>query len=62
MKRKRARNGDPVVAEIRRIKDRLAARFNYDAESMLRDAQRRQRRAGRKVVSLSKRPIPAPQS
>ncbi len=59
MRRKRARNGDPVVAEIRRIKDRLAARFDYDAEAMLRDAQRRQRRAGRKVVTLAKRPLPS---
>jgi len=47
--------GDPIVAEVRRIKDQLAARHHYDAEAMLREAMRRQNRRGRKVVSFSKR-------
>ena len=62
MTRRKVRNGDPIVAEIRRIKDRLAAKFNYDAEAMLQDAQRRQTRGGKKVVTLSKRPIPVTES
>jgi hypothetical protein len=44
---------DPIVEEVREVKRRLAARFNYDARKMLRDAQRRQTRAKRKVVTLS---------
>jgi hypothetical protein len=57
MVRKKTPTGDPVVAEVREIKERLAARHNYDAEAMLRDAMRRQNRQGRKVVTLAKRPV-----
>ena len=56
MAREKAPDGDPIVAEVRKIKDRLAARYNYDAEAMLRDTMRRQRRGGRKVVTLARRP------
>ena len=56
MARDKAPTGDPIVAEVREIKNRLAARHHYDAEAMLRDAMRRQKRQGRKVVTLSKRP------
>ncbi|HPC96275.1 MAG TPA: hypothetical protein PLU87_15115 [Sedimentisphaerales bacterium] len=54
MARQEATARDPIVAEVRRVKDQLAARHHYDAEAMLRDAMRRQKRRGRKVVSLSK--------
>jgi len=48
---------DPIVAEVRAIRDRLAARFNYDIRAIAEDARRRQREGGRKVVSLPpKRP------
>jgi hypothetical protein len=49
--------GDPIVAEVRKIKERLAARYHYDAEAMLRDAMRRQKRGGKKVVTRAKRPV-----
>ena len=57
MAREKKTNGDPIVAEVRKIKDRLAARYGYDARAMLRDAMRRQKRQGKKVVTLAKRPI-----
>jgi len=50
---------DPILAEVWAAKDRLAARFGYDVELMLRDAQKRQHTGGRKVVSLTRR-TPAP--
>lgn len=50
-------SGDPIVAEVRKIKERLAARHHYDAEAMLREAMRRQKRQDRKVVSLSRRAV-----
>ncbi len=49
-------DGDSIVAEVRRIKDQLAARYHYDAEAMLRDAMRHQKRHGRRVVTLAERP------
>lgn len=57
MAREKTPTGDPIVAEVRKIKDQLAARHRYDAEAMLREAMRRQGRQGRKVVTLSKRPL-----
>jgi len=58
MAREKETTCDPIVAEVRKIKERLAARHHYDAEAMLRDVMRRQRRQGRKVVTLAKRPVP----
>jgi len=57
MTREKMPDGDPIVAEVRQIKDRLAAQYGYDAEAMLRDAMRRQKRHGRKVLTLRKRPV-----
>ncbi len=45
---------DPIVAEIRKIKERLAAKFNFDVVAMLRDQQQRQKTSGRHYVDLSK--------
>jgi hypothetical protein len=48
---------DPVVEEIRRIRDEQAAKFDYDVRSILEDAREREGKSGRIVVSLiSKRP------
>ncbi len=47
---------DPIVAEVSKVKDRLAAQFNYDAVAMLRDAQKREQAHGRRLVDLSKPP------
>ena len=55
MAQEKTPDSDPIVAEVRKIKDQLAARYHYDAEAMLRDAMRRQKRRGRKVVTLRKR-------
>lgn len=57
MTRKKTSEADPIVAEVRKIKDRLAARYHYDAEAMLRDAMRRQKRHGKRLVTLPKRPV-----
>ena len=54
MKQSKTEASDPLVKEMRETKQRLAARFDYDATRMLQDAQRRQARTKRKVVSLSK--------
>jgi len=37
---------DPIVAEVRKVKEQLAAKFNYDVAAMLQDAQKRERRIG----------------
>ena len=45
---------DPIVAGVRKVKEQLAAKFNYDVAAMLRDAQKREKRSGHKLVSLVK--------
>jgi hypothetical protein len=46
---------DPIVAEIRQIRDQLAAKFDYDVTAIARDARARQKAAKRKIVALKPR-------
>jgi len=48
-------SSDPIVAEIHAIRERLAARFNYDVHAIGKDAQQREALSGRKVVCLPPR-------
>ncbi len=45
---------DPIVEEMRQIKEEHAAKFNYDIEAMGRSFQEEQKRSGRKVVSYAR--------
>ena len=45
---------DPIVEEVRRIRDAYAAQFNYDIDAICRDLREREKQSGRKVVDLSK--------
>ena len=45
---------DPIVAEVRKVKEQLAAKFNFDVVAMLRDQQAREKTSGRRYVDLSK--------
>jgi hypothetical protein len=47
---------DPIVEEIRQIRDKLAAKFNYDVTAIVQDARERQKASKRKVVSLKPKP------
>jgi hypothetical protein len=33
---------DPIVREVRRVREKLAAKFNYDLRAMFADVQKRQ--------------------
>ena len=46
---------DPIIEEVREVKRRLAEKFDYDVRAMLKDAQRRQTRSGRTIITLSRR-------
>ena len=43
---------DPIVDEVRRVRENLAARHAFDVTAILRESRKRQGRSGRKVVSL----------
>jgi hypothetical protein len=45
---------DPIVAEIRAIREAYAKRFNYDLDAICRDLQEQEKRSGRKLVSFSR--------
>ena len=51
---------DPVVAEIRIIRERLAAKFNDDVAAIGRDAQQRDAAGDRVVVRRESRPAVKP--
>ena len=43
---------DPIVEEVRRTKEKLAAKFNYDLGAMFADAKARERRSRHRVARL----------
>ena len=53
---------DPVVEEIRKIRDRLAAKFNYDMAAIARDARQRDAAGDRLVVRREPRSAVKPTS
>jgi hypothetical protein len=46
---------DEVIGELWEIKDRHAAKYNYDVRKMARALRRQQRTSGRDVVSTRRR-------
>ena len=44
---------DPIVDEVRRIRDAHAAKFNYDANAIFRDIKEKEKSSGRKYVSFA---------
>ena len=52
---------DPIIAEIRAIRDEHAARFKHDIKAIFRDIEARQKASGRKYVHYpAKRTAPEP--
>ena len=47
---------DPIMAELRATRDRLAARFNYDVEAIFRHIQAREARSGLTYIPCPPRP------
>ena len=49
------RQTDPIISELRAIREAYAARFDYDVEAMFRDIRARQEASGREYVRLPAR-------
>jgi hypothetical protein len=47
---------DPIVDEVRRIRDAYAARFNYDLDAIFRDLKEKEKKSGHKFVAGVARP------
>ena len=43
---------DPIVEETRKRRDEYAAEFNFNADAIFDDIQKRQREAGKRLVSF----------
>ena len=46
---------DPIVDEVRRVRDAHAARFNYDLDAIFREIKEQERKSGHKFVSFAPR-------
>lgn len=46
---------DPIVAEVHRIRQELAAKFNFDIKAIFADLRKRQAALGDRLVSPKKR-------
>jgi uncharacterized protein (UPF0335 family) len=44
---------DPIVDEVRRIREAEAAKYGFDVKAILAASKRRQRRSRHRVVSLA---------
>lgn len=46
---------DPIVEEVRKVKEALSAKFNYNLRAMLADQREREKKYGKRLVSFVKR-------
>ena len=50
---------DPIVDEVRRVRDAHAARFNYDLDAIFQDIKEREKKSGLKFVQgVARQPMP----
>jgi hypothetical protein len=50
---------DPIVAEVHRIREQLAAKLNYDVAAIFADMRKRQEALGSRLVSRNRAEQPA---
>jgi len=46
---------DPSVAEVRKYRQRRAAKLKYDIRAMIEDARKREKKSGHPIVSPRRR-------
>ena len=49
---------DPIVAEVRDIREKLAAKFGFDVKAIFADLRKRQGSLGGRLIPQKKRPEP----
>jgi hypothetical protein len=50
---------DPIVDEVRRVRDAHAARFNYDLDAIFQDIKEREKKSGLKFIQgVARQPTP----
>ena len=48
---------DPIVEEVRKIRDAHAAKFNFDLHAICEDLRKKEKSCGHPVVSLPPKPL-----
>ena len=48
---------DPIVDEVRRVRDAYAAQFNYDLDAIFQDVKEQERKSKRTFASLRREKI-----
>jgi len=48
---------DPIVEEVRAVRQKHAARFNFDLKKIAQDLKEKQGKSDRKIVSYPPKPI-----
>jgi hypothetical protein len=48
---------DPIIAELRKIRDEYAARFNYDIDAIMKDLRKKEKEFPHKLVKLKPRKL-----
>lgn len=43
---------DPIVEEIHKFREKHAKKFNYNLEAIFKDLKERERKSGKKIISL----------
>jgi hypothetical protein len=51
---------DPIVEEIHRVREDLAATYDGDLKSLFRELREQQQRGGRTVISEAPKPVAEP--
>jgi hypothetical protein len=52
---------DPLVEEVRRVREAHAARFNYDLDAIFQDIKEQEKKSGHQFVSgVSRQTVPNP--
>ena len=44
---------DPIIEEVRKVRDAHASRFNYDLDAIFRDIKEKEKTSGRSFVSFA---------
>ncbi len=44
---------DPIVEEVRQVREAYAARFNYDLDAIFRDIKEQEKKSGHTFVSFT---------
>jgi len=53
---------DPIVEEVHRIREKLAAEYGFDVKAMFADLRKRQVSLGDRLVPQKKRAEPTPEA